>query len=107
MAKKTSANYKNNFPDPVLFYNILLPQVDHFLRQNGGMENLLRQNPELAKITLVAAKNLENRGVIPWLSDNFSIPVHDSEDTLARMKNACEQQSTDISGDTDSTSEGG
>ena len=92
---------KYNFPDPILFQRFL-PLIEEWLNQEGGMENILKQHPDFAKLVLPTTKKLKNQGAQSWLINNFPISFEETEDSLKKIEKACEQT---LGGETDNTTD--
>jgi len=102
MAKKTCTDHPNkqtSYPDPVFFQQIYIPLVEKLLEQHGGMENILKQNPAFAQCVLKTLTD-SKEDATSWLTKNFLISSSDINDSFIRVEQACEQKTTEFSGET-------
>ncbi len=102
MAKKgqTESNKKNNYPDPVFFQRIFVPIIQVWVKQHGGMENILKQDPKFARLFLEVIRDSKENAQ-SWLTSNFSFAPSEIRATFNKMEQDCEKASTELSGELD------
>ncbi len=94
----------SNYPDPVFFQQLFIPLVQQWINKNGGLENMLKQNPFLAQSTLRVLEDSKDES-LNWLASNFSFSRSDINASFNRIEQACDQEPTDLAGETGTKAE--